>query len=422
MNAPRGKTTALQCTVCGDANLTFSVESATTSGETVALYKCENCFSLVPDFREAWANSDTLQSQIDFHEDWWVDSTRDELVTHRDNLASLVTDYRRFFGEPGESTVCEIGCGRGTLLAALKQRGYDARGCEPAPGLAELGYKYLELSRDMLAPIDAARFLDDLSERKIRPDVFVLWHVLEHLEHPLELLKRLGTLLKENGRVIVQVPMLYFKYVYPEHLFFCTPQSLQRLAELAGLRVVIVEPDHKALFLTAVFELDSEPASCGEERAENGEGVGLGFVIRSLERAVQARDEVIEGQEVFIDERLRALSESDRIAQDRWLSIQGMERMIMERDDHIKGLEQEIDELKADRDSFLVKTDALRLTKASLQHDVQKVVSALVQSESQIIEEVQYLSEELELVTAERRSLMREIIELHKNGAKENRS
>ncbi len=85
-------------------------------------------------------------------------------------------------------------------------------------------------------------------------DLITAFHVIEHLADPVAMLQALAGKLSKNGRMVVEVPSsedalltLYsssafqrFTY-WSQHLFLFNAQTLQDLAERAGLRVISVQ-------------------------------------------------------------------------------------------------------------------------------------------------------------------------------------
>jgi 2-polyprenyl-3-methyl-5-hydroxy-6-metoxy-1,4-benzoquinol methylase len=85
-------------------------------------------------------------------------------------------------------------------------------------------------------------------------DLISSFHVIEHLSDPRAMLKTLSKMLAENGRMVIEVPSsedalltLYdssefqrFTY-WSQHLFLFNAETLRRLAEQAGLRIVTVK-------------------------------------------------------------------------------------------------------------------------------------------------------------------------------------
>lgn len=86
-----------------------------------------------------------------------------------------------------------------------------------------------------------------------RYDLITAFHVVEHLADPRVMLKTLANMLADNGRILIEVPSsedvlltLYdsdafqrFTY-WSQHLFLFNAETLRRLAEQAGLRIVAI--------------------------------------------------------------------------------------------------------------------------------------------------------------------------------------
>jgi 2-polyprenyl-3-methyl-5-hydroxy-6-metoxy-1,4-benzoquinol methylase len=85
-------------------------------------------------------------------------------------------------------------------------------------------------------------------------DLITAFHVIEHLPDPVDILKSLADKLSKKGRMIVEVPssedalltlydseaFQHFTY-WSQHLFLFNAETLRRLAEQAGLRVVAIQ-------------------------------------------------------------------------------------------------------------------------------------------------------------------------------------
>lgn len=85
-------------------------------------------------------------------------------------------------------------------------------------------------------------------------DLITAFHVVEHLPDPKAMLKTLAIMLADKGRMVIEVPSsedalltLYdsesfqsFTY-WSQHLFLFNAETLRRLAEQAGLRIVTIQ-------------------------------------------------------------------------------------------------------------------------------------------------------------------------------------
>lgn len=117
-------------------------------------------------------------------------------VVLRDHV-SFVARALRDSGEDGP--VVDVGCGGGLFLRLLAERGYRVAGLDSALDAAAIAWKYMGV------PVVCAT----LSEPPLASEscaAVTMFHVLEHLYDPTTYVDSARTMLKPNGRLIVQVP------------------------------------------------------------------------------------------------------------------------------------------------------------------------------------------------------------------------
>lgn len=142
---------------------------------------------------------------------------------------------------PGTGRLLDFGCGGGSFLKRMADRGWAVTGLDTAvePGLAvqdELGLKVLAgtLPHPDLGPCSF--------------DVVTMWHSLEHVHHPLAVLREAYRLLVPGGKLVVAAPNVeslpfywfgssWFALDLPRHLTHFTPKTLRVMLETAGFRV-----------------------------------------------------------------------------------------------------------------------------------------------------------------------------------------
>lgn len=152
---------------------------------------------------------------------------------------------------PGE--LLDIGCGRGKFLQVAREAGWKVTGLEPAKEHADYasrvqGFNVLNTS------IEQA-FLHQESF-----DVVTLWDVIEHVENPKEVLRKVESWLKPGGFLLVATPNhesllnslakgifflsgrsvrkpLEFFFV-PEHVLYFTPSTLRKLIRESGFELI----------------------------------------------------------------------------------------------------------------------------------------------------------------------------------------
>jgi SAM-dependent methyltransferase len=140
--------------------------------------------------------------------------------------------------------VLDIGCGDGGFLAALAARGWECHGSEFSPLTAQraatrtgLPIRTGALAADAFAP----GTLDAVS----------VWHVLEHLRDPDQVLRDCARWLAPGGVLLLAVPNVaswqarafaghWFHLDPPFHLFHFDPASLGRALQDAGFAVEAV--------------------------------------------------------------------------------------------------------------------------------------------------------------------------------------
>jgi SAM-dependent methyltransferase len=140
---------------------------------------------------------------------------------------------------PPGGRVLDVGCGRGLFLRMLQERGYQVRGTELSAATAAQATSEV--------PIDTG----ELSPGRYPPasfDLISIWHVLEHLRRPDEVLAACHEALAPGGALVIAVPNFasiqarlggphWFHLDLPRHLFHFTPETLERLLRHSGFAV-----------------------------------------------------------------------------------------------------------------------------------------------------------------------------------------
>jgi len=86
--------------------------------------------------------------------------------------------------------------------------------------------------------------LDDIDKNE-KFDLILLLHTLEHVRNPVDLLSNISSHLKENGKIIIQVPLGSFlewrNLKEPlTHINFFSEESIYHVVRMAGLEVVFI--------------------------------------------------------------------------------------------------------------------------------------------------------------------------------------
>ncbi len=142
-------------------------------------------------------------------------------------------------GTVNDGIVLDFGCGQGGFLAQCLNRGFCAAGIEPSAKNREVAGK---TGLDVYESMDA--FIDENGSSKIRAVVFS--HVLEHLMHPLHIVRVIAQY-AENASVYIEVPDAAsylsvdsprWQEIYFEHICHFRKHDLAELARRAGINIL----------------------------------------------------------------------------------------------------------------------------------------------------------------------------------------
>ncbi len=156
----------------------------------------------------------------------------------------VLSDHVRFVwpGVEQRQPVLDVGCGGGSFLAALRRRGARVVGLDVSDQAARVAWRQNRVPA-LLGVAASAPFA---------PRTFgavTMFHVLEHLSQPQRILHAVHALLRDEGRLYVQVPNaaswqflllgeLWSGIDIPRHLIHFRSQDLETLLQDCGYRVL----------------------------------------------------------------------------------------------------------------------------------------------------------------------------------------
>ncbi|HCM76981.1 MAG TPA: hypothetical protein DIS90_11400 [Cytophagales bacterium] len=138
-----------------------------------------------------------------------------------------------------KGSILDYGCGTGEFLAYMRKQNWETTGVEPSLTARQ--------KANELVPDSVFHRLEDLPESKY--DIITLWHVLEHVPKPEELIVKLKLLLKKDGLIFVAVPnhqsydAKYFKsywaaYDVPRHFWHFDQNNMELLLFNYGFKLL----------------------------------------------------------------------------------------------------------------------------------------------------------------------------------------
>jgi 2-polyprenyl-3-methyl-5-hydroxy-6-metoxy-1,4-benzoquinol methylase len=181
---------------------------------------------------------------------WWNPSSRFlkalenfyRRIVLRDHVAFIRKSASEIPGAQCAPTLLEVGCGVATLLGLLKKRGFCVLGMDSSEEAAALAK--VQSGVDVVV----GSRLNDVGFEAASFDLVTLFHVIEHIPDPREVLAEVRRILQPKGRVIVQVPnraswqsrlcgARWSGLDVPRHVIQYSTQSMRRLLAGEGFHV-----------------------------------------------------------------------------------------------------------------------------------------------------------------------------------------
>ncbi len=143
-----------------------------------------------------------------------------------------------------DGEVVDLGCGSGGFLDAWRMAspGSRAVGLESAP-------EAMDVARSRGLEVIEGDLGGTLPGSIHGATLYTMWHVLEHLDDPVEVLRSVREVMDPAGRIVIAVPNAagFERSIFgsrtiawdpPRHRWHFTPEGLTALARNTGLRVV----------------------------------------------------------------------------------------------------------------------------------------------------------------------------------------
>jgi SAM-dependent methyltransferase len=231
---PARNSCSIPCNVCGARDVE-EVSTRDRDGSYLRTVICRRCGLL-------WTDPRPTAREI---QDYYAQAYRlDYKATYQPKACHLYRGGRvalercaqltRFL-KP-ESRVLDFGAGAGEFVYVLRMWGYDAVGIEPNEG-------YSRFAAETLGVPVTQGFYQSAEVPAESCDAVTLFHVLEHLEDPSHAMRRVGSWLKPQGLLVVEVPNVEAVCQWPghrfhrAHLYNFNPVTLRLLFEKADFLV-----------------------------------------------------------------------------------------------------------------------------------------------------------------------------------------
>jgi SAM-dependent methyltransferase len=138
--------------------------------------------------------------------------------------------YERHLPQHARGRLVDLGCGRVPLYGAYRSLVSEVT-CIDWSGNAESA-QHLDVAHDLNQPLPLAGD---------RYDTAILSDVLEHIRRPHALLAEVARILAPAGKLLLNVPFLYWLHEQPHDYFRYSEHALRSLIEQSGLRLTLLE-------------------------------------------------------------------------------------------------------------------------------------------------------------------------------------
>jgi 2-polyprenyl-3-methyl-5-hydroxy-6-metoxy-1,4-benzoquinol methylase len=191
-----------------------------------------------------------------------------------------------------DSSLLDVGCGSGTLLGLLKERGFQVRGFDFSAEAAAIAKSENGVDVVVGSRLQDAGFEDESF------DLVTLFHVMEHVTDPRTILSEVRRILRPAGRLVLQVPNIeswqfrlfgvrWYGLDVPRHVVNYSNRAMQRLLADSGFKVRRTRHfnlrDNAPALASSLFpSLDPVSRSVRQRRRNHAEPAPLSWLRHAL--------------------------------------------------------------------------------------------------------------------------------------------
>ena len=203
------------------------------------LVRCQQCGLIRQNPRLAWESLKTYYGE-DYNPYQGIIEKEPSRLRRMDRRYGMWKRIRAIERHQPSGRLLDVGCGTGIFLAEIQRTGrWDLMAVEPSPDAAAY------VQRELKIPVVPRRFSEaDLPSGGF--DVITLWNVLEHLDHPIQDLRRAASLLRKGGWLVLSLPNVesleakvlskyWIGWDLPRHLYLFPQVQLDTILREIGL-------------------------------------------------------------------------------------------------------------------------------------------------------------------------------------------
>lgn len=262
----------MTCPVCSSTDTKYLFESQDTHGrhvnsdEKFSIYCCKKCSAA---FLGGIAIDDDYYRKYYDKGYYEVPSAGNKTLLNRVLQAMFSFSIRqkeklmlKYSRTKRPLSIIDIGCGNGDFLLRLPKEKFETHGIE----INKDGYEICQQKGIHAYNQEIQRI--DFQGKTF--DIATMWHVLEHVKEPVEMLKAIRKILNDDGILMFQVPNRdsygfrwgkkhWFHLDSPRHLIHFNRRSIKKLCELSGFEIIAIKNEFYDYPLDLFWSLRKSP-------------------------------------------------------------------------------------------------------------------------------------------------------------------
>lgn len=215
---------------------TFIPESRKSEADKVYPLVCTLCLNCGHVQTKYSTDPNERYSQIDYS---YTSSNSNFSRTHWDSYAKEISQELNL---SKDATIIEVGSNDGYLSEQFNKAGYKSIGVDPSPYMVELAKKR---GVTTILGLFGKETSDKTLSKYGKVDLVVANNVFNHSDNPLEFVKSVANILKDEGYFVFEQPYWVtsirtekFDQIYHEHVSYFTVRSAKTLLARAGLSII----------------------------------------------------------------------------------------------------------------------------------------------------------------------------------------
>lgn len=172
----------------------------------------------------------------------------ERLIFLENNSRELLDIINRYSRYKRNAVLLDVGTNIGIFVKEALKNEYEAMGIEPSKAMADY-------ANNLGIPIIRST-IEDFNPKKTF-DIITIFHTLEHLAEPIEVLNKLKSIQNKNGLLIIEVPNIEsymakkdgisWKFIAYEHIFYFSPKTISVVLSNLGYKIVSIKKRNSEL-------------------------------------------------------------------------------------------------------------------------------------------------------------------------------